>query len=289
MKLGLSSYSLYNALRKGEMDIVGFIDYAAELGSEHIEIVPLGFDLTEQPELIDRIRSQALAAGLEISNYAIGANFLTDHDDAYEAEIERVKSQVDIAARLGVKLMRHDVASSKDVSIGHFNRQLDRLAHACRTVARYAAAFGITTSVENHGYFIQHSDRVQALVEAVEEPNYKTTLDIGNFMCADENPVVAVRNNLPYASMIHIKDFYLRPAHADSPDGPGEGWFRTTGGNYLRGAIAGHGDLDLREVLRSIKQSGYDGYLSLEFEGMEDCRTGSRIGMANVRRIWSEV
>jgi sugar phosphate isomerase/epimerase len=37
-----------------------------------------------------------------------------------------------------------------------------------------------------------------------------------------------------------------------------------------------------------VKQSGYDGYISVEFEGMEDCQTGSRIAMDNVRRLWNE-
>ncbi|MFB5675943.1 sugar phosphate isomerase/epimerase family protein [Paenibacillus terreus] len=285
MKLGLSTYSLYGALKSGEMTVADVIDFTADIGGSHVEIVPLGYNLTEDSGLVDVIVEKAKARGLDISNYAIGANFLTDDEALYEAEIERVKQEVDIAARLGVKLMRHDVASSPDVSIGHFNAQLQRLAEACRRIARYAAQFGITTSVENHGYFIQNSDRVQTLVKAVNELNYKTTLDIGNFMCADEDPIAAVKNNLPYASIVHIKDFYLRPSYRN----PGEGWFRTTSGNYLRGAIAGHGDIDLHEVLRVIKQSGYDGYFSLEFEGMEDCRTGAKIGFDNVRRIWDEV
>jgi sugar phosphate isomerase/epimerase len=38
-----------------------------------------------------------------------------------------------------------------------------------------------------------------------------------------------------------------------------------------------------------IKASGYDGYLSLEFEGMEDCLTGTRVGLDNLKRLWSEI
>lgn len=41
-------------------------------------------------------------------------------------------------------------------------------------------------------------------------------------------------------------------------------------------------------VFRVLKQSGYDGYISVEFEGMEDCRTASCIAMDNVRRLWEE-
>ncbi|MCZ8513232.1 sugar phosphate isomerase/epimerase [Paenibacillus filicis] len=285
MKLGLSSYSLVRALQAKEMDILNVLDWVAEHGGEHIEIVPLGFQLAGNPELIDAIRERAQTLGLDISNYAIGANFLTESPEAYEAEIQRVMREVDIAARLGVKRMRHDVASSPDRSIRSFNRELGRLADACRRIADYAAPYGIVTSVENHGYYVQASDRVQALIHAVDRENFRTTLDIGNFLCVDEDVLSAVRKNVPYASMVHVKDFYIRPFHSN----PGTGWFRSSGGNYLRGAIAGHGDIDIREALRIVKQSGYDGYVSLEFEGLEDCRTGSKLGLENVRRLWDEV
>jgi sugar phosphate isomerase/epimerase len=285
MKLGVSSYSLVKAMQAGEMDILGVIDWIADHGGEHVEIVPIGFSLAERPALADEIRDKAAARGLDVSNYAIGANFLADSGEAYEREIERVLGEVDIAARLGVKRMRHDVAYSADTSIRRFHSELGRLAAACRRIADYAAQHGIVTSVENHGYFVQASDRVQTLIHAVDRPNFRTTLDIGNFLCVDEDPVVAVKKNIAYASMVHIKDFYRRPSHRN----PGAGWFATSGGNFLRGAIVGHGDIDIREALRAIKSSGYDGYLSLEFEGLEDCRTGTKLGLDNVRRLWAEV
>lgn len=45
----------------------------------------------------------------------------------------------------------------------------------------------------------------------------------------------------------------------------------------------------MRRVLRMIKASGYDGFVTLEFEGMEECREGTRLGLENLRRIWDEV
>ncbi|OZB95239.1 sugar phosphate isomerase/epimerase [Paenibacillus sp. XY044] len=285
MKIGVSTYSLFRPIQSGEITVLDAIEKIAEMGGEHVEIVPIGYTLTGNPELVDQIVAKAKEVGIDISNYAIGANFAVDSDEAYRKEIERVKGEVDIAARLGVKLMRHDVASRPDTSIKQFNQEVGRLADACREIADYAAQYGITTSVENHGYYIQASDRVQTLVQTVDRPNYRTTLDVGNFMCADEDPVAAVKNNIPYASMVHIKDFYLRPAALN----PGDGWFRTTSGNYLRGAIAGHGDINLRESIRIIKESGFDGYFSIEFEGMEDSFQGTKIGLENVKRFWNEV
>ncbi|GIO54836.1 sugar phosphate isomerase/epimerase family protein [Paenibacillus cellulositrophicus] len=285
MKIGVSTYSLYRPIQSGEITVLGAIEKIAEMGGEHVEIVPIGYTLTGNPELVDQIVAKAKEVGIDVSNYAIGANFAVDTEEAYRKEIERVKGEVDIAARLGVKLMRHDVASRQDTSIKQFNQEVGRLAEACREIADYAAQYGITTSVENHGYYIQASDRVQTLVQAVDRPNFRTTLDVGNFMCADEDPVAAVKNNIPYASMVHIKDFYLRPAALN----PGDGWFRTASGNFLRGAIAGHGDINLRESIRIIKESGFDGYFSIEFEGMEDSFQGTKIGLENVKRFWNEV
>ncbi|MBJ9992727.1 sugar phosphate isomerase/epimerase family protein [Paenibacillus sp. S28] len=285
MKIGVSTYSLYRPIQSGEITVLGAIEKIAEMGGEHVEIVPIGYTLTGNPELVDQIVAKAKEVGIDVSNYAIGANFAVDTEEAYRKEIERVKGEVDIAARLSVKLMRHDVASRQDTSIKQFNQEVGRLAEACREIADYAAQYGITTSVENHGYYIQASDRVQTLVQAVDRPNFRTTLDVGNFMCVDEDPVAAVKNNIPYASMVHIKDFYLRPAALN----PGDGWFRTASGNFLRGAIAGHGDINLRESIRIIKESGFDGYFSIEFEGMEDSFQGTKIGLENVKRFWNEV
>lgn len=285
MKFGVSTYSLFQALKSGEMDIMGVIDWIADQGGEHVEIVPLGYDLAGNFELADRIRLKAQSRGMEISNYAIGANFLTDSEKAYLKEIERVKSEVDIAARLGVKKMRHDVAQSADRSIVNFNKQLERMAEACRQIADYALQYDIVTSVENHGYFVQHSDRVQALIHAVGRSNFQTTLDVGNFMCVDEDPVSAVKKNISYASMVHVKDFYLRPSYQN----PGTGWFQTLHGNHLRGAIVGHGDIDMREVLRVVKSSGYDGFISLEFEGMEECKIGTMLGLQTIKRLWENI
>lgn len=285
MKLGVSTYSLYQALQSGEMSVRDVIAYIASIGGEHAEIVPLGFNLTEQPELIGIIRRQAEESGIELSNYAVGANFSGLNDEEFAGEIERLKREVDIAAALGVKKMRHDVASSQDLSIARFLGELPRLAEACRIIADYAAPHGITTSVENHGYYIQHSDRVQALVGLVDRSNFKTTLDVGNFLCVDEDPAVAVGANIGIASMVHVKDFYYRKGTGKL----GEGWFGTSGGNWLRGAIAGHGDIDMPRVLRIVKESGYDGYISIEFEGMENCRTGTRLGFETVKRLWNEI
>lgn len=288
MKVGLSTYSLSPAIMSGEMSVCDAIRWIAAQGGEHVEIVPIGYDLLEHPQLVEDIRKTAEEEKLDISNYAVGANFVQESADALEREIALVKRHVDIAHVLGTARMRHDAATRPlhETGLPYFEKDLPALVRACREVADYAKGLGVTTSVENHGFYLQASERVLRLVMEVNRDNFKTTLDMGNFWCVDEDPVCGVANNLPYASIVHVKDFYRRSGSAAR--NPGEGWFRSSQGAYLRGAIAGQGDLDLPAVFRLLRHGGYDGYLSVEFEGMEDCRTGSRIAMDNTRRLWEE-
>lgn len=284
MKLGVSTYSLYKAIQSGEMDVLDVIEWTAAAGGEHVELVPIGYDLHKQDGLAEQIRSKAAECGLELSNYAVRGNLITESEESFQAEIARLKTEVDMAARLGVKLLRHDAATHPDTSITHYRKQFARLTEGCREIADYAAGFGITTSVENHGYFLQTSDRVLGLVDAVDRDNFRTTLDVGNFVCVDEDPLAAVQKNAPYASMVHFKDFYIRPGDRD----PGGGWFRSAAGRYLLGAVAGHGDLELAAITAAVKNSGYDGYISIEFEGREECKAGTQLAMDNVRRLWEQ-
>ncbi|PYI55825.1 sugar phosphate isomerase/epimerase family protein [Paenibacillus flagellatus] len=287
MKIGVSTYSLARAINAGEMDVLGAIQWIADNGGQHVEIVPIGYTLDDNPALVDAIVNKAAEVGIDISNYAIGANFVNGDEAHFANELERVKKQVDIANRLGVKRMRHDVAGRPVAETGtaQFEADFATIVRACAEIADYASQYGIVTSIENHGFFVQATERVHRIIEAVNRPNFRHTVDIGNFLCVDENPVSAVKKSMPYASMVHFKDFYVRPSYRN----PGDGWFTSTAGNYLRGAVVGQGDIDMYEVVRIVKASGYDSYVSIEFEGREECKWGTKTAMDNAIRIWNEV
>ncbi|OMF24982.1 sugar phosphate isomerase [Paenibacillus sp. FSL H8-0548] len=289
MKIGLSSYSLLNAIKSGELSILDAIRWIADNGGEHMEIVPYGYTLVDNPELADAVRETAKEAGIALSNYSMPANFVQETEELFNEEVARVKLHVDLVHRLGMNHMRHDVTAftlpEEKMTIKWFEDHLQLMVKGSQLIADYASQYGITTTIENHGFSVQSSDRVQRVLHEVDRPNFKTTLDIGNFMCVDENSIIGVKKNLPYASLIHFKDFYFRPY--DQPPGGGD-WFLTSNGNYLRGAIVGHGDIEIRKIVKLIKESGYDGYITIEFEGMEECKAASRIAMDNLRRFWNE-
>ncbi len=285
--IGLSSYSMQGAINSGRMDIFQIIDFVAENKGEHIEIVPMGcFVLTGNDALTADIVKHAKDAGIALSSYTIGANFVLDNPEDIRKEIERVKGEIEIAAKLGVKRMRHDAGWMDPASSNKYatyEKYLPVVTEACQELADYAKPYGITTSVENHGYLFQGSERVQRLVLAVNRDNFRTTLDVGNFLCRDEDPVIAAMNNLPFASMIHFKDFYVRK---NPPTG--EGYFQSSHGRFLRGAITGEGDVDLPAIAKLIQDSDYDGFLSIEYEGAEDCVIACPRALRNVRALFGQ-
>lgn len=298
LNLGLSTYSLVNYIQDKKMSVLEAMEFAVENKATSVELVPFGFELLDNDELIEQVKQKAKDLGIYISNYAILADLLMVDDEERAKEIQRVKSHVDVAYKLGIKKMRHDVSSFRrpmdSNTTVNFEKEFQMMVDGCREIADYAKEKGITTMVENHGFFVNGSDRVIRLIEEVNRDNFKMCLDVGNFLCVDEFPEMAIQKCLPYIEMIHLKDFYIRKSsrlpniggHFRCDSGS---WFATIGGNMLRGAIFGQGDVDMFDVLKKIKQSGYDKDMSLEFEGMEDGKQGSSIGLNTVREIWSLV
>ena len=286
MQLGVSSYSYSRLVRNGTLKQADVIGAAKEAGFQAIEFstiaVPEGKTLAAYAAAL---RQEARQVGLPIANYTIGADFLNGSGGDLQAEIKRVKGEVDIAEILGAPGMRHDATGG--FAAGHtgpkgFDDALPRLAEGCRAVTEYAAKKGIRTMVENHGFFCQDSARVEKLANAVGHTNFGILADLGNFYCVDENAGQAVGRLARHVFHAHAKDFHIKPGNGFNP---GEGWFLSRGGNFLRGAIIGHGDVPLLQALRALKRSGYNGVLSIEFEGMEDVLGSLRIGLANLRRL----
>ena len=280
MKFGVSSYSFAQAVHAGRMTTYDIVDTAAKMGFEAIDFaVLLGDDPVE--EMCKKLGKQAKDAGLIVKNYAVSADFLAN--DVKE-EAERVCREIDNAVLLGAQTFRHDVTwtSPNNANPFTFESVLPRLAEGTRIVTEYAAERGIRTSVENHGQFVQDSARILALIQAVGHKNFGALVDMGNFMCVDEDSEKAVGLLAPFAVHAHAKDFIYKPCTAFDP---GRGWFGTRGGAYLRGTVIGHGVVPVQTCIRILKNAGYDDVLAIEFEGMEPCEEAIALGLENLKRM----
>lgn len=285
MKIAVSSYSFSQAMRDGRMTIMDVIPKAKEMGYEGVEIVRGGWSDEEMRAMAPKLKAQSEEYGMPIIAYMVGADFIRN---GLDAEVERLKREAEVAALLGAPRMRHDSTGGRDANDNPVTVEeaLPIVAEGYRRVTEFAAGLGVHTMIENHGYFFQDACRVKKLIETVNHPNFGWLMDMGNFMCADENSAIALGNALPYAAHVHAKDFLFKSGDGENP---GEGFFGTRAGNYLRGAIIGQGVVPVKQCLRLLKRANYDGWISLEFEGMEDCITGCRVGLDNLRRMCSEV
>jgi sugar phosphate isomerase/epimerase len=243
-------------------------------------------DAKDLPKRAAALRKRCEKLDLTICSYCVGAELLVPLPQQ-KVVVERLKREVDTAAELGVPSMRHDVTrgfgdNAKGLKIAKsFEAAVKHVVPAIREVSEYAKRKTIKTSLENHGFYMQESKRVEKLIKAVGHPNYGLTIDLGNFMCVNENPVDATKRLAKYVIMAHAKDFHVKPKGKM----PASGWFATPTEICLRGAIAGHGELDLPVLLKLLKKAGYDGWLSLEFEGMEEPARGVQLGLDYLRAV----
>ncbi len=284
MKISVSSYSFYQYIRQGKMALVDVIPRAHDMGFEAVEFIDLPGSYEEQVALARTLRREADERGMTINAYTIGANLYHESEEASAAEVERLCRQVDIAAILGCSVLRHDAcyAVGPTGQARSFGLMLPTIAGNARAVTEYAAGLGIRTCVENHGYVAQDSYRVEQLFNAVAHDNFGLLVDIGNFVCADEDNATAVSRVAPYAVHVHAKDMYKSAT-------PAPGFGQTRGCHYFKGAILGEGDVDVERCLRILRRAGYDGYCSIEFEGSEDCLEGIARGRENLLRMLNEL
>lgn len=292
MKIGLSSYSFRPMLTDGRMTLETLFDWLKEHGAEHLEIATfsfaqpgteVGYDLSADEAVLKRLEAAVARTGVPISGFCLGASFL--EGDERRAQIDMVKRHVELCARFGAGFLRHDVVpwALRPADAGEVEAGFSAIVEGCREVAEFGAQHGVVTGVEDHGFFMNGAERLLRLQHAVEHPNFKLTVDVGNFLCVDDNPYVSTRRTLPHAGFVHVKDFYTRRSE------PGPGWLHTAGGEFIRGSVFGYGDLDTKALLASVVASGFDGFLSLEYEGAEPTLFGCEVGLSNIRRMLAEI
>ena len=281
MKLGVSSYSFENYRKNTGAGYIEICDIAKKIGFDGIEFTDIITD-GDRLECAAKIKEHCDSIGLEIINYAVGANLLAEDKDA---EVERLCGELRIAKALGAPSMRHDVCFSLPKKpLYSYRDAIEEMVPSIRKVTEYAKSLGIRTCTENHGYIFQSPERVEELIRAVGNENYGWLCDMGNFMCSDDDPIRAVAIAAPYAFHVHAKDFIFK-SRGDVAGIKPEGFFESRGGNYLRGTVVGHGVVPIMNCISILKKAGYDGYVSLEFEGAEENMFALEAGYKYLRSL----
>lgn len=284
MKIGVSSYSFMSFIQQRKnaglpCDYFLICDKAKEIGFEGIEFVNLDWcGLCENEiETAEQIKNYCEKIGLEIIAYTVGANLLAEDTDK---EVQRLKHCVDVAEKLGAPLMRHDAFNSLKKPFNNYCLAINKIVPIIREITEYAKQKGIRTCTENHGFIIQAPERVEELILAVNNENYGWLVDIGNFLCADAEPAKSTAIAVQYAFHVHAKDFLVKSGDDKMPQGYS---IITNAGNYLRGTVVGHGDVPIGKCINALKKGGYNGWISVEFEGPEETISALQNGFENLK------
>lgn len=265
MKISVSAYSYSRALSEN-FTLLDAIKHAKKTGFDGMEFLDgMTWGNYSDIDSMKFFRDSCNEEGLEIYTLDAGVNYLDD----FNGSVERAKHLVDMTQALGAGMVRCDTIGGnlKSVGNGGIKEAIKQVSKGVSIVADYAAEKNIKLLVENHGMIMQDSIVVEELINTVNKANFGALVDIGNFMCADENSVDGVGRMARYAMHVHAKDFHFK--NGNEMFIAKDGWFNTRGCNHLRGAILGHGSVAICQCLRILKNSGYKGAVSIEFEGME--------------------
>ncbi|MCY3977173.1 MAG: sugar phosphate isomerase/epimerase [Chloroflexi bacterium] len=276
MKLSLSMYSCVRAVQAGQLDLTGFIDYAAAQGVAGVELLDIFW--TDAEREIPQVKRRVADAGMDVAVFSISNNFIQPEASAHAQELADLKRGVDIALELGTDIVRVFSGNARE---GVSQQEgMAWILEGLSAGAAYAEARGVTLALENHGKFAGRSDQVRDIIDAVASPALRVNLDTGNFLPIGQNPTEAAEHLADLVVLTHLKD--MRPAASDEASHV----FADPMGQLLTGSVIGAGLVDLAAIRAVMDGAGYFGWWSLEYEGGEEpLAVGVPRSLAAARRL----
>lgn len=160
-----------------------------------------------------------------------------------ETTLVSVARQVEICRRLGIAMLR--------LFFGRLERReftpaaLDTIA--ANLVRLSDAHPDVRFVLENHDGASLDPSVCRDVLQRVDRRNIRMNFDPINFAKADVDPVHALEVVRPFVSHVHLKGL--------------------SNGEYCE---FGEGDVDLEPVIRSLRDTGYEGAFTVEYEGRFD-------------------
>jgi hydroxypyruvate isomerase len=190
-----------------------------------------------------------LSAGVGANTGHLDQPSITDperRDDAV-ADIER---SLEAAVDLGAESLVVTVGPDRPQYSARTQRAA--IVDVLSAVAPAAEDAGVTIVVEplneavaHPGYFLTESDEAFEIVERVDSPNVKILYDIYHQQVTEGDIIRTIRDNIEHIGHIHVADV------------PGRN-------------EPGTGELDFATIFDAIDDTGYDGYVGLEFGPLGD-------------------
>ena len=246
LKLSLAAYSMRKYLTanedgKQEMDLFDFVDFCADQGLPGAELTSYYFPEDVNRKYLLELKRHCHLRGISISGGAIRNDFCQQDEEKLEADIQHTRKWIDYYSVLGAPAIR--IFAGKKKADEPLDAALNRCAKVCSQVCRYAARKGVMLALENHGGVTAYAKDLLSIVTQVKSPAFGINFDSGNFR-STEDPYQELEMIAPYAVNAQVKVEI------------------TIGGKKQTS--------DLPRVVEILKNSGYSGWVALEYEAKEE-------------------
>ena len=245
----------------------------AELGYDGIEVAP--FTLAEDVRTIGASERAAIARSAQNKGLnVIGLHWLlvspkglslTTQDDTVRVETrDYLAALADFCADIGGKILVLGSPAQRRIPVGDSAIvAADRLEQCLRPALERAERHGLTVCLEPlpppEADFILNLRQAVELIERFRHPSLRTIFDVKSASSEGIPLPELIRDFAPWIAHVHANDANRR--------GPG------------------FGDTDFVPVLTTLRDIGYDGYISIEvFDYSPDPTTIAREGLAYLRR-----
>lgn len=229
-----------------------FFALAADAGFDAIEVIPgsLGTPVADaDPAMRVQILQVARAMGLEfvamnsIFEHAPTFNLVTGDSDLRQRSAEELVAVVHLGSHMGVtSIVIGSPRQRRAPAYASFDEATDLFIAELKPAATVAQELGITLCLEplvpSLTNFMNDTDEGIAVVRRMNHPAVKLVLDVKQIARETRNFESALEIALPWLAHVHVND-----ANMQAP---------------------GEGDTDFLPIIKSLKDVGYGGVMSIE-------------------------
>lgn len=272
--IAVSTYS-YWRYRSGEkLKIENCITLAGEMGFDAVEILEIQMHRKDNAYL-QRLKRQAFVAGLSLCGMSTHQDFVSPKAEERKANVSKTIASIELAYKLGIPTIRVNTGrwgTSKDFDELMKNRGIEPplpgytdedafpwVIEGLEQCLPAAERCGVVLGLENHWGLGLTPQGVMRIVNAIDSPWLKVTMDTGNFL---EDPYRRLEMIAPKTVFVQAK-------------------------TYCGGGIWYALDLDYERIAAILRKQDYRGYVSLEFEGREDPKTAIPKSLAVLRKAFA--
>ena len=263
IKLAIASYSYWH-FRDPKVSIEAVIDKAAEIGVEGVDILHRQMDIPEREPLtsahrayLQKLKRQAFRNGLSLVCLSTHQSFVNPDPAKVTEHVEHTKKCIEICYELGVPCLR--VNTGRWNTIASFDELMRQRGiepilpgrteeegfkwciDGIERCLPKAEERGVMLALENHWGLARTPEGQLKILNSIKSPWLGALMDTGNFL---EDPYDKLKMIAPKTVFVQAKTYY----------GGGE-WYTL--------------DLDYKRIAGILTEAGYNGFVSLEFEGKE--------------------